>query len=48
MEDKPQKAHRPSQSGVKADKKADKKGKGKQSGGFNEKVRFQIGANEHY
>ena len=34
MDDRPHKAHRPSQSGAKADKK--KKGKGKQ--GFNEKV----------
>jgi hypothetical protein len=36
MDDRPHKAHRPAQSGVKADKK---KGKGKQQG-FNEKVFF--------
>jgi hypothetical protein len=39
MEDRPQKAHRPSQSGNKAERKASKKGKSKeQNGGFNEKV----------
>ena len=35
MDDRPHKAHRPAQSGAKADKK---KGKGKEKQGFNEKV----------
>lgn len=37
MDDRPHKAHRPAQSGAKADKK---KGKGKEKQGFNEKVFF--------
>jgi len=37
MDDRPHKAHRPAQSGAKADKKAKEKGKEKQNG-FNEKV----------
>jgi hypothetical protein len=43
MEDRPQKAHRPAQSGNKAERKALKKGKGKsQNGGYNEKVCFAL------
>lgn len=40
MDDRPHKAHRPSQSGQKADKKDRGKGKEKQHG-FNEKVRYR-------
>ena len=45
MEDRPQKAHRARQSGVKAEKKKGK-GKGKQSG-FNEKASY-ISLSHHY
>ena len=43
MDSQTHKAHRPAQSGAKADKKKSAKGKGKEKQhGFNEKVRFNL------
>lgn len=47
MEDRPHKSHRPSQTGAKAEKKADK-GKGKEKHGFNEKVVRSIFLNDSH
>lgn len=42
MDDRPHKAHRPSQSGAKAEKKAKAKGGKEKQKGFNEKVRIVL------